>query len=247
MIVADGRECKPMRMVGRCLGCVLFLHSFMVGVSMAGEGDVAFPTMKRHTLKELRDQYVVKQGLDYSCGAAVLATLMSYYFGDETAEKEILELLNTQLAKLTKEQWAHKKRIGFSLLDLKKVAEQKGYRAAGFTLTLDQLRQLVAPVIVFIRPFGYHHFSVLRGVAGDRVFLADPARGNLRLGIGRFLDEWDGSVFVLGKAGEEKITTYPLSLSQPGDYPQPRLRRVGHMGSQVTAFTIDLAVRSRPQ
>jgi hypothetical protein len=43
-----------MRMVGRCLGCVFFLHSFMVGVSVVGEGDVAFPapgvTMKRHTL-----------------------------------------------------------------------------------------------------------------------------------------------------------------------------------------------------
>jgi hypothetical protein len=64
---------------------------------------------RRHTLKELRDQYLVTQEYDYSCGAAVLATLMTYYFGDETSEEEILDLLNKQLANPSEEQWAKKK------------------------------------------------------------------------------------------------------------------------------------------
>ena len=135
--------------VRRFLGCVLILQPFINGVTMAEEAAWSVPTgaketiVKRHTLKELRDQYVVKQQLDYSCGAAALATLMVHYYGENTSEKEILELLNTRLETMTKEEQARKTRIGFSLLDLKIVAQQKGYRAAGFKLTVDQLPQLL--------------------------------------------------------------------------------------------------------
>ena len=93
--------------------------------------------------------------------------------------------------------------------------------------------QLAAPVIVFIQPLGYVHFAVLRGIDRGRLFLADPARGNLRMSIARFLGEWDGIVFVLGKAGEENIKTYPLALPRP-EHIQPELlivdRRLGLAG-----------------
>ncbi len=224
-----------------------------VGASVAEAAAWSVPTgaketiVKRHTLKELRDQYVVKQQLDYSCGAAALATLMVYYYGENTSEKEILELLNARLKTMTEEEQARKTTIGFSLLDLKVVAQQKGYQAAGFKLSVDQLPQLLAPVIVHLRPLGYYHFAVLRGVAGDRVYLADPARGNLRMSIERFLDEWHGLVFVLGKAGEEKITHYPLTLSRGTDYPSPRLRQAAHQADQAASSAVDLVLRARPR
>src|ERR671925_1893239 len=91
--------------VGRFLGGVLILQPLINGVSVAEEAAWSVPTsaketiVKRHTLKELRDQYVVKQQLDYSCGAAALATLMVYYYGEETSEDEILNLLVAQLTK----------------------------------------------------------------------------------------------------------------------------------------------------
>lgn len=232
--------------VWRCLSCGLILHLLVMGVGLAEEETInshsgtVHVTRKRHSLKELRDQHVVKQQLDYSCGAAALATLMTYYFGDETSEHEILELLT---ARLTQDEQALKERQGFSLLDLKHVAQTKGYQAAGFKLTIEQLKYLAAPVIVFVQPRGYKHFTVLRGVDRGRVFLADPARGNLRMSIGRFLHEWNGIVFVLGKAGEEDITTYPLALPQPA-YVQPELLRVGRL-SNFGDFPIHLAVRSR--
>ncbi|MGH8659021.1 MAG: C39 family peptidase [Gammaproteobacteria bacterium] len=236
--------------VGRFLGCVLILQPVINGVTVAEEGAWSVPTSakvtKRHTLKDLRDQYVVKQQLDYSCGAAALATLMVYYYGENTSEKEILDLLNTRLETMTEEEQARKTRIGFSLLDLKVVAQQKGYRAAGFKLTVDQLPQLLAPVIVHLQPFGYHHFAVLRGVAGDRVYLADPGRGNLRMSIERFLDEWAGVVFVLGKAGEEKITDYPLALSR-SDYPSSRLRQAAHEEDQAASSAVNFVLRARPR
>ncbi len=123
------------------------------------------------------------------------------------------------------------------------MAQLKGYQAAGFKLTIEQLTQLAAPVLVFIQPLGYKHFAVLRGVDRGRVFLADPARGNLRMSIERFLGEWDGVVFVLGKSGDEDITTFPLALPQP-EHIQPELLSVRRL-TDPRASMVDLAVRSQ--
>lgn len=178
-----------------------------------------------HTVKELRDLHVVKQQEDFSCGAAALATLLSYYFGEATSEKEIL---NRLLNPLSDSEKVVKRQRGFSLLDLKRVAEMKGYRAGGFKVTFSQLMQVKAPVMVFLEPHGYKHFAVYRGFDRGRVYLADPARGNLRMSIGRFLDEWREIIFVLGKDGEEAIQDYPLSVSKP-EYVQPELARFNGM------------------
>ena len=76
-----------MMRAGRCLRRALIPLLLVVSVCLAEEGpprarrDTAHAAVKRHTLKELRDQYVVKQDTDYSCGAAALATLLTYYFG----------------------------------------------------------------------------------------------------------------------------------------------------------------------
>jgi predicted double-glycine peptidase len=175
---------------------------------------------QRHTLKQLRDQYVVKQELDYSCGSAAMATLMLYYFGEPTSERAILDKL---FAPLNAKQKKIKAKRGFSLLDLRNVAQSMGYQAAGFKLPVHQLPQLSAPVIVHLEVEGYKHFAVLRGLSWRRVYLADPARGNLRMSLDRFLDEWKGIIFVLGKKDEDKIRNYPLALHHNTDYGQPEL------------------------
>jgi predicted double-glycine peptidase len=197
---------------------------------------------RRRTLKELRDQYVVKQEFDYSCGAAALATLMRYYFGDHVTEYEILKLLESRLGV---EEQDRKIARGFSLLDLKYAAESRGYRAAGFTLTMDQARQLAAPVIVHVIPLGYRHFAVLRGIIDDRVFLADPARGNMRISIDRFRKEWDGVVFVLGRPGEDAIEGYPLALPRHGDTGSPVPRLSGLLDIGLTYTDVARRLRAR--
>jgi predicted double-glycine peptidase len=180
------------------------------------------PGVQRHTLKQLRDMNVVKQEKDYSCGSAALATVMIYYFGDKTTEEQILDRLNSFM---TEEERQKKTLVGFSLLDLKKVAQSMGYRAAGFKLTAEQLARLTAPVIVFVEPRSFKHFAVFRGMSWRRVYLADPARGNLRMSLEQFLDEWSGIIFVLGKKGEEQIRDYPLAIHHNEDYGQPELLR----------------------
>ena len=208
-----------------CLLWILWLSGCVGQVLQVAPSESQSPVVPRHTLKELRDRYVVKQQEDYSCGAAALATLLRYYYGEDTSEIEILELLKQQISA---EKWPMKSVQGFSLLDLKKVVLTKGFRAAGFELTMAQLGKLTAPVIVFIEPLGYKHFAVLRGVDRGRVYLADPSRGNLRMSVHRFLEEWSGIVFVLGKSGEELLTDYPLALPRP-DVLNPEIRRVGQI------------------
>ena len=105
----------------RRLGGALLLPLLVGGgcVTVEGPPDVhrntAAMAPPRSSWKALRDRHVVKQQLDYSCGAAALATLLRNYFGEETSERDILDMLMTQL---TQEEQQRKARRGFSLLDL---------------------------------------------------------------------------------------------------------------------------------
>src|SRR3990172_5397327 len=86
------------------------------------------------SFKDLRDKNIVKQKLDYSCGAASLATLLAFYFGQQTSEQEIMD---TILKDRSEEEKTIIRENGFSLLDLKMAAEALGYKAAGFQLKLE--------------------------------------------------------------------------------------------------------------
>ena len=176
------------------------------------------------SMKDLRDEGLVKQRFDYSCGAAALATILRYGFGDEATERDILVELFDLLAE---DEEGLRRKEGFSLLDLQRVAQARGYKAEGFRLEPQYLAELGGPVIVFIEPRGYKHFAVLRGVRGDRVYLADPSRGNVRMPAYSFLESWlgendTGIIFVVepkqGLPGRE------LALRPPTDgLPQPEI------------------------
>ena len=139
------------------------------------------------SMKDLRDANLVKQRFDFSCGAAALSTMLRYGFSDAVSERQILVDLFTGLSDDEKRT---AERTGFSLLDLQRVARTRGYEAEGFRLEPGELAMLGGPVIVFIEPRGYKHFAVLRGIRGDRVYLADPSRGNIRMSMVTFLDSW---------------------------------------------------------
>ena len=166
-------------------------------------------------MKDLRDQGVVKQRFDFSCGAAALATLMRHGFGQDVTEAQILVGL---FDLPTEAEKTERERTGFSLLDLQRVAQARGYIADGFRIEPEQLSKLGGPVIVFIEPRGYKHFAVLRGIRGDRVYLADPSRGNIRLPLYSFLDSWvqadgKGIIFVAEPKGGQPSGASPLSLT----------------------------------
>lgn len=174
--------------------------------------------------KDLRDENLIRQGLDYSCAAAALATLLTFGMDDPTSE---LEILAAMIAGLGRDEEALRQKEGFSLLDLQRVAHGMGYHAEGFRIGPDALDQLTAPVIVFIRPRGYEHFAVLRGVRGNRAYLADPALGNVRRADYDFLDMWLGDdgmgiIFVIQPERGGLPKAPPLALAA-GGLPRPEL------------------------
>lgn len=141
------------------------------------------------SLLERRQENVVIQQWDISCGAAALATVLRYQFGDTVTEREIATSLINREEYLANPNIV-RAREGFSLLDLKRFVDARGYEGVGYgQLDFDQLVRL-APVIVPVSLQGYRHFVVFRGVRGNRVLLADPAFGTRTMPIARFERVW---------------------------------------------------------
>lgn len=158
------------------------------------------------SLLELRQQNVVIQQWDISCGAAALATVLNYQFDDPVSEREIAGQLIRR-----KEYMADPRivraRMGFSLLDLKRYVDARGYEGVGYgQLDFGQLEQM-APMIVPVELQGYRHFVIFRGVRGNRVLLADPAFGNRTMPVERFVSAW---------IDDQKLGRIGFVVSRPG-------------------------------
>ena len=89
----------------------------------------------------MRSDNVVMQQRDYSCGAASLATLIRYHWGDNVTETGLL-LLTLKI--LTNEEMQDRIRNGFSLTDLRRLAVKLGYQASIGKLVIGPLAQEVA-------------------------------------------------------------------------------------------------------
>jgi protein O-GlcNAc transferase len=141
------------------------------------------------SLLEMRQEKVVIQNWDLSCGAAALATLLNYQHGDPVTEREIAEGLITRQEYIDNPLLV-RARHGFSLLDLKRYVDERGYEAIGYgQLTLEDLIE-EAPIMVPVNFLGYNHFVVFRGMRGNRVLLADPAFGNRTMLAKKFEAGW---------------------------------------------------------
>jgi predicted double-glycine peptidase len=150
---------------------------------------ISFPGLSEtHPVKsliEMRREKVIVQQWDLSCGAAALTTLLNYQHNDLVTEKEVANALMRRPEYIKNPRLVNI-RQGFSLLDLKRYAEERGYKGVGYgKLALDDLLKK-APIIVPVNIFGYNHFVVFRGLYGNRVLLADPAWGNRTMLVDQF-------------------------------------------------------------
>ena len=141
------------------------------------------------SLFEMRRAHVVIQEWDLSCGAAALATLLRYQYGEPVTEKEVAVALMNRPEYLKHPELVQI-RQGFSLLDLKRYTDSMGY--LGIATGKMELKDLLtrAPIMVPINVLGYNHFVIFRGLRGNRVLLADPAWGNRTMLVNDFLDAW---------------------------------------------------------
>jgi uncharacterized protein len=169
------------------------------------------------SLLEMRRENVVIQTWDLSCGAAALATLLRYEFGESVTEKDIAHGLMRR-GEYVEHPELVQVREGFSLLDLKRFVEARGYKGLGFgQLEFNDLIER-APVMVPINALGYNHFAIFRGVKGNRVLLADPAWGNRTMTIDKFQRMWLDYKDPIGHVGfvvERADGREPQSRLQP--------------------------------
>jgi predicted double-glycine peptidase len=160
--------------------------------------------------RELKAQNVVMQQRDYSCGAAALATIIRHHWGDNVTETG---LLLVTLHMLTADEMQDRIRKGLSLTDLRRLATRVGYLATIGRLDYQKLRESKIPLLVGIVVDGYDHFVVYRGTDGYYVYLADPARGNIRIPVDVFLKQWQKNLaLVVVKPGVNPNRASPLAV-----------------------------------
>ncbi|MDO4426760.1 MAG: C39 family peptidase [Moraxella sp.] len=135
-------------------------------------------TLSTHsTWKENRDNKVTKQDVDYSCGASSLSTILTYFYQNPKTESEILAdmALDDVMA---------------SFLDLANVSEKYGYTARGMTMDYETLAKIKIPVIVYVNHKRSDHFSVVRAIDEQKVYLSDSSWGNRTLTRRQFEKLW---------------------------------------------------------
>jgi hypothetical protein len=156
------------------------------------------------SLLEIRQNGVMIQKWDLSCGAAALGTLLHDEFGEPVTEKVIANALMGRA-----EYVAHPQLVqlhqGFSLLDLKRYVQtyRNGSLYKGEGLGQLELNDLIerAPVLVPVDALGYNHYVIFRGIIGNRVLLADPAWGNRTMTIDKFQRMWIDNGEPVGHIG----------------------------------------------
>jgi len=163
------------------------------------------------SMLEMRYQNVMRQQLDFSCGAAAVGTLLRYGYGFDLAESKIVE----DMLRISDADTVLKN--GFSMLDMRNYVETLGLRGRGFRVDYGALRQLRIPVITLLDVNGYLHFVVVRRAIDGRVFVADPALGNRIIREEDFAANWNGLVFA--------IVGRPFDANSPLlDFTAPALR-----------------------
>lgn len=185
------------------MGLLLRGPLFPVAVAAQASGNVETQGVKNiRSLKQIRNEDVVRQRWDMSCGAAALSTVLTYDFKDDTPETAIVVWILHRVDPVKVRAQG-----GFSLLDLKHFAEARGYHAEGFSgMTIADLAAEKTSVITPIRLKGFDHFVVVKGVMDGRVILADPGFGNLTMRVERFQKLWrNGIGFIVHPPDDRMI------------------------------------------
>jgi predicted double-glycine peptidase len=168
-----------------------FLLAVYAGECRAMDFNVGGLRLKKNVenIRQIRGKRVVRQSMDYSCGPAGVATILNYFLDSTISEQEIIDsmLKNTNLKKVIE-------RKGFSLLDLKKFLQERGFKATGYKMDVEFLRTLQSPALVPIKFKNYRHFIVIKGIIKDRVFIADPTQGNTTMRLNKFMNIWQDGI-----------------------------------------------------
>jgi uncharacterized protein len=173
------------------------------GVACAGSVELPFQVGGAYSvpvtsMKEARLRSTALQQYDFSCGSAAVATLLTYHYGVPVTEQAVFEQMfrHGDQAKIRVE--------GFSLLDMKRYLEARGFQADGFEASLEKLADARIPAVVLINENGYNHFVVVKGVRDARVLIGDPAGGTRALPRKSFETMWFNKILFVVTNRQER-------------------------------------------
>jgi predicted double-glycine peptidase len=132
------------------------------------------------TIPQIDTTGIVMQSTDYSCGPAALATVLQN-MGINSTEGELKVLAGTDTS-------------GTTMHGLSEAAKVKGVNAVGMRLSVDDLRP---NNIVHIILDGEGHYSVIRKISSESVYLADPSLGNIEMTREKFNEIYTGNALLI--------------------------------------------------
>ena len=145
---------------------------------------------------------VVFQSDSFDCGPAALATLLQLRLQRSATA---LELIQT-LPELSRQERRRVHAEGYSFSQIAVMAAAVGARATLSRLTARGLTQISLPALVYLDLPSGPHYSVLTGMVGGLVALADPSQGAVVWSRAQFLSAWS----MAGNGYALSITADPV-------------------------------------
>ena len=129
---------------------------------------------------------VVFQKDSFDCGPAALATLLQLRLRRPTTLPELTQTV----PELSRQEWSRIHTHGYSLGQLVAMTVAVGARPTLRRLTARGLAKISLPVLVYLDLPSGPHYSVLTGMVGSQVALADPSLGAVVWPKEQFLLAW---------------------------------------------------------
>lgn len=129
--------------------------------------------------KEFKNESVVRQSYEESCGASSIATLLNLTNIKRFSEKDILEVLDKNTNML-------------SFNELNNALNKLGFNAKAYKLNRNIFEKIFVPFIVKIENDPrFPHFVVVNNIKGDFVKVYDPSFGEYLSSKKEFYSVWD--------------------------------------------------------
>lgn len=185
----------------------------------------------------LEDQFrgIVRQAYDYSCGSAALTTLLNGYVGTQLNEQQTMSGLL---------RYGEYERIierrSFSLLDMKRFVAALGFESGGYRGEFSDLVKQGQPAIVPISYAGFKHFVVYKAYKNGRVYVADPALGNISFDEERFKEVWENNtLFLINVAPQNRQTMLALQETDLRHVEDATVNRYAFVDIQYPQFAME--------
>ncbi|WP_333519709.1 peptidase domain-containing ABC transporter [Eubacterium limosum] len=142
----------------------------------------------------MRRKVLVKQHDATDCGAACLS-MICFYYHKELSITKLRDILGTDIK-------------GTTLMGLAKGAEYLGFETKAIRVDIEYFQEgFSLPAIAhLLTDEGLAHYVVLRKIKNGKVWISDPAKGDMKVSVIDFYEDFDG-VLLLLKPSESFIAS----------------------------------------